>query len=172
MKPSRGSRTNDLLACLVVAAAYVAAGVFGLSLASVNKSASAVWPPTGSPWPPSSAWGIGIWPGILAGASLVNFRHGRARRVTSLGIAVGNTLEGALGCYLVRRFAGGVHVLERPSTIFAFTGLASAAAAVSAGIGVATAPGRRAGPMAGGSGGPRELGGWGTRRARSPSPPS
>src|SRR5258705_5382829 len=112
MKPVPRSRTNDLLACLVVAVAYVAAGVFGLSLASVNKSASAVWPPTGIALASFLCLGYRIWPGIMAGAFLVNFvTAGTA--LTSLRVAVGKTRRGAPGCSLVRRFSGGAHVLER-----------------------------------------------------------
>jgi len=32
---------------LFMAAAYFFSGAFGLSLATINKSASAIWPPTG-----------------------------------------------------------------------------------------------------------------------------
>src|SRR5258705_1419159 len=159
MKPVPRSRTNDLLACLVVAVAYVAAGVFGLSLASVNKSASAVWPPTGIALASFLCLGYRIWPGIMAGAFLVNFvTAGTA--LTSLGIAVGNTLEGAVGCYLVRRFAGGALVPGPPSTFFPSPGLPPAAATVSAGIGVATllAGGLARWPEAPAVGGPGWLG--------------
>jgi len=136
MKPVPRTRTHDLLACLVVAAAYVAAGIFGLSLASVNNSVSAVWPPTGIALASLLLLGYRIWPGVMAGAFLVNLTAGTA--LTAFVIAAGNTLEGVVGCYLARRFAGGASFLDRPSTIYAFTGLAILATTVSAGIGVAT----------------------------------
>src|SRR5262249_4764597 len=56
---------------------------------------------------------------------------------TSLGIAVGNTLEALLGVWLVRRFANGVAAFTFPRSIFAFALSAGiVATAVSATIGV------------------------------------
>jgi len=135
MKSVPRPRTNDVLAGLAVAAAYMVAGKVGLSLASVNKSATAVWPPTGIALAAFLALGYRVWPGVMLGAFLVNLTTA-GTVATSLGIAVGNTLEGALGCYLVRRFAGGPRVFDQPSTIFAFAGLAGLlATAVSATVG-------------------------------------
>ena len=132
------TRAYDILICLAVASAYVAAGMFGLSLATVNKSASAVWPPTGIALAAFLLLGYRVWPGIFAGAFIVNIMTA-GTVATSLGIAAGNTLEGVLGCYLVRRFAGGVHAFDQPSTIFGFTALAGVVAtAVSAAVGVTT----------------------------------
>jgi integral membrane sensor domain MASE1 len=45
--------------------------------------------------------------------------------VTSISIAVGNTLEGLLGAYLVNRFAGGRGVFDRTQNIFQFAFLAA-----------------------------------------------
>ena len=138
MKAVPRSRTYDLLAVLVVTAAYVAAGKAGLSLASINPSASAVWPPTGIALAAFLVLGYRVWPGVLAGAFLVNITTA-GTPLTSIGIAAGNTLEGVLGCYLVRLFAGGRQVFDQPASIFQFTALAGAAAtAVSATIGVTT----------------------------------
>jgi PAS domain S-box-containing protein len=132
------TRSYDILVCLAVAAAYIVAGMFGLSLASVNKSASAVWPPTGIALAALLLLGYRVWPGIFLGAFVVNFATA-GTVATSLGIAMGNTLEGVLGCYLVRRFAGGVRVFDQPSTIFGFTALAGiVATAASALVGVTT----------------------------------
>src|SRR3989442_9265144 len=58
---------------------------------------------------------------------------------TSLGIAGGNTLEGLLGAFLVRRFANGLKVFDRARDIFTFGVLAGlGAAAVSATVGATT----------------------------------
>ena len=51
---------------------YVAAGKFGLRLAFVNASATAVWPPTGIALAAFVVLGYRIWPAILLGAFLVN----------------------------------------------------------------------------------------------------
>ena len=129
---------QDILAYLLVTAAYVVAGKVGLRLASVNASATAVWPPTGIALAAFLILGPRIWPSVLLGAFLVNVTTA-GTPATSLGIAVGNTLEGLLGSHLVRRFAGGLRVFDQPSTIFKFAALAGILApAVSATIGATT----------------------------------
>src|SRR5262245_33484187 len=57
---------------LIVAAAYFACGWFGLSLASIHKSASPVWPPTGLALSVLLMRGRRLWPAIFLGAFLVN----------------------------------------------------------------------------------------------------
>ncbi|HZI89546.1 MAG TPA: MASE1 domain-containing protein, partial [Candidatus Polarisedimenticolia bacterium] len=137
MKHVPRPRTYDILACLAVAAAYVAAGILGLSLASVNKSATAVWPPTGIALAAFLVLGFRIAPGVFLGAFLTNLLTAGSP-ATCLGIALGNTLEGIVGCWLVRRYANGTRVFERTSTIFTFTLTALAATALSAAVGTTT----------------------------------
>jgi PAS domain S-box-containing protein len=127
-----------LLLSLAVGAAYVVAGKVGLSLAVVHPSATAVWAPTGIALAAFLRLGYGVWPAIFVGAFLVNVTTAGSI-ATSIGIALGNTLEGAVGCYLVTRFAPGSPTLSRPLDVFAFTGLAAlVATTVSASIGVTT----------------------------------
>jgi integral membrane sensor domain MASE1 len=76
-----------------VGAAYYGAGKLGLSLAFVNASATAVWPPAGIALAALLLFGNRVWPAILAGAFLVNLAT-TGTIATSLAIAVGNTLEG------------------------------------------------------------------------------
>src|SRR5882724_8532211 len=114
---SRFPRDLPLLAGL--AAVYFVAGKLGLKLAFVNASATAVWPCTGIALAVFLILGYRVWPAILAGAFLVNFSTA-GTLVTSLGIAIGNTLEGVVGCYLINRFAAGRHVFEHAQDIFKF----------------------------------------------------
>jgi len=67
--------------------------------------------------------GYRVWPSILLGAFLVNVTTAGSVG-TSIGIAVGNTLEAILGAYLVRRFANGPRTLDRAQDIFKFALLA------------------------------------------------
>src|SRR5438093_13446979 len=96
----------------VLAGVYFAAGKLGLRLAFEHASATAVWPPTGIALAAMLLYGYRVWPAIFVGAYLVN-----ATTVgsvwTSLGIAAGNTLEGLLGVWLVRRWASGGDVFAR-----------------------------------------------------------
>src|SRR5262249_44028433 len=81
--------------------------------------------------------GYRVWPGIFLGALLVNLITKDTPVQTALGIALGNTLEGLVGAWVVNRFAGGVKAFERPQDGFKFTVLAGLLSTmVSATIGV------------------------------------
>src|SRR5580765_3894597 len=103
----------------VLAAIYFGCGAFGLSLALVNKSASAVWPPSGVALAALLLGGTRLWPGIFAGAFLVNILT-QGSVATSLAIASGNTLEAFVAAKLVIRFANGALALDRTKNIFKF----------------------------------------------------
>ena len=77
---------------LLLAAAYFFAGTFGLSLAAINKSTSALWPPTGLALAVLVLKGRQLWPGVFLGAFLVNVST-QGNLYTGIAIAVGNTLE-------------------------------------------------------------------------------
>lgn len=106
-------------AILALAAVYVCSGVFGLSMAVVNKSASAVWPPTGVALAALLLYGRSLWPGVFIGAFLVNY-HTQGTVLSSIGIATGNTLEALAGLWLVTRFAGGVKAFARTHNFFKY----------------------------------------------------
>ncbi|HEV8329472.1 MAG TPA: MASE1 domain-containing protein [Nitrospiraceae bacterium] len=136
MIPSRPG-TNWVVIALVPIV-YIIAGKLGLQLAFVHPSATAVWPPTGIALAALIVWGYGLWPGIFIGAFLVNVAT-EGSTATSVGIAVGNTLEGLMGAYLVNRFANGCRAFERPTDVFKFAALAGVGSTmVSATIGVAS----------------------------------
>src|SRR5512141_2966174 len=90
MTPYRWLSTLAIIALLT--ALYFVAGKLGLSLAFVHPNATAVWPPTGLTLAAFLLFGYRVWPGIFVGAYLVNISTAGSI-ATSLGIAVGNTLE-------------------------------------------------------------------------------
>jgi PAS domain S-box-containing protein len=117
---------------------YFAAGKLGLSLAFTHASASAVWPPAGVALGALLVVGRDLWPAVLLGAFLVNLST-TGDVPSSLGIAVGNTLEAVVGAWLVHRVAGGPAALRRPEGVFRFAGLAvPITAAIAATVGVAS----------------------------------
>jgi signal transduction histidine kinase len=119
-------------------AAYFVAGKFGLMLASIHASASPVWPPTGIALAAFLIMGARVWPAVFLGAFLVNASTAGSL-LTSLAIATGNTLEGLLGAFLVRRFANGRYAFDHPQHLFMFTVLAGmVSTVVSPTIGVTT----------------------------------
>src|SRR5882672_8062454 len=134
MRQSRFHPTPAVLAMLTLF--YFVACRLGLMLASVNRSATPVWPGTGIAFAAFLLLGSGAWPAILLGAFLVNMTTA-GTVATSIGIAIGNALEGFVGAWLVQRWAGGRAVFERPQDVFKFFVLAGATStALSATIGV------------------------------------
>jgi len=86
-------------------------------------SMSALWVPTGIALSAFLVLGYRIWPAILVGAFLVSVTT-VGSVTTSIGIAVGSTLEGLVGSYLVNRYANGSKAFSRPQDVFRFTVLA------------------------------------------------
>jgi signal transduction histidine kinase len=121
---------------LALTGVYFVAGKLGLSLALVHASASPVWPPTGIALAAFLVLGRRVWPAIFAGAFLVNVTT-EGNAATSIGIAVGNTLEGLAGAELLRWFTRDSAAFERPRSVFEFVWLAGlCATAISPTIGV------------------------------------
>jgi signal transduction histidine kinase/integral membrane sensor domain MASE1 len=120
-----------------IAAAYFLSGKIGLQyFAVVHASASPVWPPAGISLAAFLLFGDRVWPAITAAAFLVNLTTDGSV-ITAVGVAAGNTLEGALGARLVHRFAGGARAFERAGDAFPFLAAgALPSAAVSATVGV------------------------------------
>lgn len=107
-----------------LAAVYYFAAKLGLRFAFINSSVTAVWPPAGIALAAFVLFGYRIWPAIFGAAFLANVTTTGAV-LPSIGIAVGNTVEGLLGSYLVNRFARGGRVFDRVRDIFRFTALAA-----------------------------------------------
>jgi diguanylate cyclase (GGDEF)-like protein len=134
----RSRFSKELLLLVALTAVYFLAGKFGLKLAFVHASATAVWPCTGIALAAFLILGYRVWPAILAGAFLVNVTTAGSV-ATSIGLATGNTLEGVIGCYLVSRFAAGQRAFERAQDIFKFAFFAGmVSTTISATIGVTT----------------------------------
>jgi diguanylate cyclase (GGDEF)-like protein/PAS domain S-box-containing protein len=115
---------------------YYVAGRFGLALAIVHPSASAVWAPTGIALASLLVLGTWTWPALALGALVVNLATSGAI-LPSLGITTGNTLEALAGAYLVNRYARGHRAFERAPDAFRFALFAAfASTALSATLGV------------------------------------
>src|SRR3974390_2083194 len=113
------SSTKRVAGVLALAAIYFVSGKFGLSLAFLNRSASAVWPPTGVALAALLIGGYHLWPGVFAGAFLVNITT-QGSLATTLGIATGNTLEALLGAWLVTAFARGARAFDQTENFFPY----------------------------------------------------
>ena len=121
---------------LGLAVVYFIAAKLGLRFAYINSSVTVIWPPAGIALAAFVLLGYRIWPAILGAAFLANYTTTGAI-LPSIGIALGNTVEGLLGSYLVNRFARGGRVFDRVRDIFRFVGLAALLSTiVSASLGV------------------------------------
>ena len=108
------------LANVLLAAVYFLMGKIGLRLASVHPSATAVWPPSGIALASVLLLGYEVWPGILIGAFLTNVTTLGSVPVC-IGVAVGNTLEGVVGAYLVNKRAGGRNFIHHSKDFLKYT---------------------------------------------------
>ena len=134
----RRSRGLWLLSLAALTLVYFVAGKLGLTLAFVNTSATAVWPPTGIAIAALLLLGRDLWPAVFVGAFAVNVTT-TSDVGSSVGIAVGNTLEAIIAAGLVARFANGARAFERPQDVFKFAFLGGVLATnVSATIGPAS----------------------------------
>ena len=128
---------SDVFALILVGIAYFALACLGLRLASINPSATPIWPPTGLAIAAILLWGNRIAPAIFIAAFLIN-QLTAGSIFTSLAIAGGNTLEAVIAGYLVRHWAEGEQVFDTPTGIAKFTLISLAATLVSATIGVSS----------------------------------
>jgi integral membrane sensor domain MASE1 len=102
--PQHLLRPTYLLKLIAVFFLYFIAGKLGLSVPFTSGNVSPVWPASGIALAAVLLWGSGVWPGIAAGAFLVNFCT-PVPAPAALGIALGNTSGALVGGYLLRRFA-------------------------------------------------------------------
>jgi PAS domain S-box-containing protein len=119
----------------VIGAVYFAVAKVGLMLASVNPSASPVWPSTGLALAATLLRGYRVWPAILVGAAVANFTT-TGSLATSLVIGAGNTVEALLGAYLINRLSSGTATFQSPAGIARFALLSFLPTALCATIGV------------------------------------
>jgi PAS domain S-box-containing protein len=125
-----------LAAVAALAAVYFLMAGVGLRYASIGHSVSLVWPPTGIALGALTILGYRYWPGIALGAFFANAVTPVSIPVAA-AIAVGNTLEGLVAAFLLRRSAGPRPRLEVARSLRALVlAAAPVGALVSATVGV------------------------------------
>ena len=107
---------RTVVTSLALAAGYYAAARFGLRYASIGRSISLVWPPTGIALAALTALGLRYWPSVAAGALLANLAT-PVSPLTAALIAAGNTLEALIGATLLRRASGADPRLDAVRTV-------------------------------------------------------
>lgn len=122
--------------CLYVAVAYLVTGYLGLKAPSFGNNITLLWLPTGIAVAALMRFGHGVFPGIWAGAFLVNLLIGSSA-LTAAGIAVFNTLAPLLTAWLLERSRFNTAFSHRRDVIF-LIGFAALGMLISASGGVAT----------------------------------
>ncbi len=134
--PARGAnRTSGYIFWLVAAAViYFLAARLGLFLATINKSASPIWPASGFAVGLLLLHGKRLWPAIFVGAFLANFFNDQSV-LLDLGIAAGNTLEAVVGILIWRKVQDSRQTLEYHTETVSLIAASFSASIVSATIG-------------------------------------
>ena len=128
----------DLLAIASLGLAYFVLAKAGLTLASVNPSATPVWPPTGLAIAALLLLGQRAAPAVFLAAWLAN-QTTTGDLASSLAIAFGNTLEAIVGALLTQRWAHGAQAFETPARVLRFAALCLVIATpISATVGTAS----------------------------------
>jgi PAS domain S-box-containing protein len=118
----RPGTVGHLLLLAAVGVAYFAVAKLGLALASINPSASPVWPASGIALAAMLIWGFRVWPAVLAGAFAANITTS-GTIASSLSIACGNTLEAVVTAALIVRLSGGRATFQTPLGVVRFSAL-------------------------------------------------
>ena len=114
---------------VAMAVVYYGLGRLALLLAIPPGYASAIWPPAGLALAGMLAFRYRVWPGIFVGHFLVNLYPSFEASLAlpfitvlllALSIAVGGTLQAALGAFLIRRFVGYPNRLDNEKDILFF----------------------------------------------------
>ncbi|MEQ1817090.1 MAG: MASE1 domain-containing protein [Terricaulis sp.] len=113
---------------VLAALIYFALARASLYFASLNASATPIWPPTGLAIALLLMRGNMLLPAIIAGAFAANYAV-TPNIPTAAIIAVGNTLEAFVATLLIQRWAKGEHVFQSPIGVGKFAVIVTAAAA-------------------------------------------
>lgn len=131
-----GESRRRLIQIATLAALYVATGRLGLSVAHYQDNATLIWPPTGLALAALIIHGRRLWPGVTLGALILNLMVDTSWS-TSIGIALGNTLEAVVGAFLLERATGFRPSLSRVRDVAAFLLIGAVGSTlVSAAVGV------------------------------------
>ena len=99
-----------------IVAIYVIVAKLSLTLASINPSATPIWPTAGFSLACVLLFGYRTAPAIFVGSFIVNATTAGSL-YTSLGIAAGNTIEGLVTAFLINDWAGGRNAFETLSGV-------------------------------------------------------
>lgn len=132
---------------LIIALAYYWVARLGFIFAWQHTNVSAIWPPSALAFIAIFVLGYRVWPGVWLGAFLANASYYWVNPSFNLGqvilfsalIAIGNTSEALINCFLVRKLIGDRNPLYKPPDILKFMAVIILGCMVSAFTGSVTA---------------------------------
>jgi PAS domain S-box-containing protein len=120
---------------VAIAVAYFLAAKGSLVFASINPSATPIWPPTGLALGIVLLLGYRTLPAIFAGALAANITTAGGL-IASIAIAAGNTCEALVGAFLIMTWAGGTDAFRTPTGIAKASGAIAVSTTISATAGL------------------------------------
>src|SRR5262249_44668997 len=111
--------SRSLWELLCIGVIYFLLAKAGLALASINPSATPIWPPTGLALAAVLLRGYRAGLAIFLAAFLAN-ETTAGSFLSSCGIAVGNALECVLGGYLIKRWSSGRSTFDTTTGVARF----------------------------------------------------
>ncbi len=122
-RDSRERLIRDLAAYVVellaVGTVYFVLAKVGLTLASLNPGASAIWPATGFALASTLVRGYRVGPAILVASFAANVTNAGSV-YTSAAIAAGNMLEALAAAWLINLWSNGRETFETPTGVAKF----------------------------------------------------
>ena len=104
---------------VIIGVTYFLLAKLGLKQASINPSASPIWPPTGFALAAILLRDYRVWPALFVAALLANLTTA-GTIYTSAAIASGNMLEALVGGYLIKRWCGGCQAFDHSVDVAKF----------------------------------------------------
>ena len=124
-----------LLDLLGIGVVYFVLAKIGLTLASINPSASAIWPATGFALAAALMWGYRVGPAVLVASFAANVTNvGSIYAATA--IALGNTLEALVAAWLINLWCDGRETFATTTGVAKFALVCVASTTISATVGV------------------------------------
>lgn len=121
---------------LAIAATHFTLAKLGLMLATINETASPVWPATGFAFFSLFVFGRRMWPAIAMGSFVANYFTGNLQFSAILLISIGNTLEAVVGSLILKRIFKEESRLENQAETAAVVFASVIATMISATLGV------------------------------------
>lgn len=135
--PTRWSRIPGCAAGAgILIAVYIASAQAGLAVAIPPGNATVIWPPAGLAVAGLLLLGCRVWPAVWFASVITNLTTELSPLPAAM-IAVGNALEAALACYLIRRTLSLDAPFAKVRETFLFAAASAAACAVAASVGAA-----------------------------------